>query len=45
MCRLHRSPWLFIYPRGFRELLLYVKENYGNPTVYITENGSFGVPE
>nr|CAB3484840.1 unnamed protein product [Digitaria exilis]CAB3487365.1 unnamed protein product [Digitaria exilis] len=26
---------------GFRELLLYVKENYGNPTVYITENGNF----
>jgi beta-glucosidase len=22
-------------------LLLYVKENYGNPTVYITENGNF----
>ncbi|KAF8769384.1 hypothetical protein HU200_006611 [Digitaria exilis] len=33
------SSWLFIYPRGFRELLLYVKENYGNPTLYITENG------
>ncbi|KAG8064805.1 hypothetical protein GUJ93_ZPchr0004g39479 [Zizania palustris] len=33
------SPWLFIYPQGFRELLLYVKENYGNPTIYITENG------
>ncbi|KAF8703433.1 hypothetical protein HU200_032238 [Digitaria exilis] len=35
------SSWLFIYPRGFRELLLYVKENYGNPTLYITENGNF----
>ncbi|KAG2566868.1 hypothetical protein PVAP13_7NG237100 [Panicum virgatum] len=33
------SAWLFVYPQGFRELLLYVKENYGNPTVYITENG------
>ncbi|KAK3142309.1 hypothetical protein QOZ80_4BG0344900 [Eleusine coracana subsp. coracana] len=33
------SPWLYIYPRGFRELLIYVKENYGNPTIYITENG------
>ncbi|CAL5068424.1 unnamed protein product [Urochloa decumbens] len=33
------STWLFVYPRGFRELLLYVKEAYGNPTVYITENG------
>ncbi|RLM64228.1 beta-glucosidase 12-like [Panicum miliaceum] len=27
------------YPQGFRELLLYVKETYGNPTIYITENG------
>ncbi|EEC77466.1 hypothetical protein OsI_16288 [Oryza sativa Indica Group] len=33
------SPWLYVYPQGFRDLLLYVKENYGNPTVYITENG------
>ncbi|XP_025824069.1 beta-glucosidase 12-like [Panicum hallii] len=33
------SPSLYIYPQGFRELLLYVKETYGNPTVYITENG------
>ncbi|KAG2572811.1 hypothetical protein PVAP13_7KG202300 [Panicum virgatum] len=33
------SAWLFVYPQGFRELLLYVKDNYGNPTVYITENG------
>ena len=22
-------------------MLLYVKENYGNPTIYITENGKF----
>lgn len=35
------SSWLYIYPQGFRDLLLYVKENYGNPTVYITENGNF----
>ncbi|TVU15612.1 hypothetical protein EJB05_39142, partial [Eragrostis curvula] len=34
------SPWLYIYPRGFQELLLYIKENYGNPTIYITENGN-----
>ena len=35
------SSWLYIYPQGFRDLLLYVKKNYGNPTVYITENGNF----
>ncbi|KAL6658133.1 hypothetical protein ACP70R_003719 [Stipagrostis hirtigluma subsp. patula] len=33
------SPSLYIYPQGFRDLLLYVKEHYGNPTIYITENG------
>ncbi|KAG2629178.1 hypothetical protein PVAP13_3KG409700 [Panicum virgatum] len=39
------STWYFtfyIYPKGLYELLLYVKEKYGNPTIYITENG---VPE
>ncbi|XP_047067450.1 beta-glucosidase 12-like isoform X1 [Lolium rigidum] len=33
------TPWIYVYPQGFRDLLLYVKDNYGNPTVYITENG------
>ncbi|KAM3368029.1 hypothetical protein ACQJBY_016534 [Aegilops geniculata] len=33
------SPWLYVYPKGFRDLLLYLKEKYRNPTVYITENG------
>ncbi|XP_021280661.1 vicianin hydrolase-like [Herrania umbratica] len=31
--------WLFIYPKGLRELLFYIKENYSNPPIYITENG------
>ncbi|XP_048326989.2 vicianin hydrolase-like isoform X1 [Ziziphus jujuba] len=31
--------WLFDYPRGIRELMLYIKNNYKNPPVYITENG------
>uniref|UniRef100_A0A2N9G8F8 Beta-glucosidase n=1 Tax=Fagus sylvatica TaxID=28930 RepID=A0A2N9G8F8_FAGSY len=33
------SSWLFVYPRGFRDLLLYVKTKYHNPLIYITENG------
>ncbi|XP_066165617.1 beta-glucosidase 11-like [Oryza sativa Japonica Group] len=33
------SFWFHIYPEGICEMLLYVKENYGNPTIYITENG------
>ncbi|GAU49490.1 hypothetical protein TSUD_88570 [Trifolium subterraneum] len=33
------SSWLCIYPRGFRELLLYIKKQYNNPVIYVTENG------
>ncbi|KAK2637125.1 hypothetical protein Ddye_031917 [Dipteronia dyeriana] len=33
------SNWLHVYPRGLRDLVIYVKENYKNPTIYITENG------
>nr|XP_010943555.1 beta-glucosidase 12 isoform X1 [Elaeis guineensis] len=33
------SSWLYIYPRGIRDLLLYTKARYNNPIVYITENG------
>ncbi|WVZ81293.1 hypothetical protein U9M48_028686, partial [Paspalum notatum var. saurae] len=33
------SPWLYIYPKGIEELLLYTKNTYKNPTIYITENG------
>ncbi|PRQ35254.1 putative beta-glucosidase [Rosa chinensis] len=31
--------WLYIYPEGFRELLLYTKNKYNDPVIYITENG------
>uniref|UniRef100_A0A2N9F7F9 Beta-glucosidase n=1 Tax=Fagus sylvatica TaxID=28930 RepID=A0A2N9F7F9_FAGSY len=31
--------WLFIYPKGIREFLLYIKKNYNNPEIFITENG------
>ncbi|XP_037496898.1 beta-glucosidase 17 isoform X2 [Jatropha curcas] len=31
--------WLYIYPKGIYELLLYLKRKYNNPRIYITENG------
>ncbi|KAL5755366.1 hypothetical protein ACOSP7_023586 [Xanthoceras sorbifolium] len=33
------STWLYVYPRGLRDLLNYVKKKYNNPTIHITENG------
>ncbi|MCL7044291.1 hypothetical protein MKW94_018370 [Papaver nudicaule] len=31
--------WLNVYPSGIKDVLLYVKETYNNPPIYITENG------
>lgn len=33
------SRWLHIVPWGIRSLARYVKDNYGNPPMFITENG------
>ncbi|WCJ19001.1 beta glucosidase 16 [Euphorbia peplus] len=33
------SDWLYVYPRGIEELLVYTKTKYNNPIIYITENG------
>ncbi|KAJ8760062.1 hypothetical protein K2173_010918 [Erythroxylum novogranatense] len=34
------SSWLSVYPRGIRDMLLYIKKTYPNtPVIYITENG------
>ncbi|ESW22409.1 hypothetical protein PHAVU_005G151600, partial [Phaseolus vulgaris] len=33
------ADWLYIYPKGIRELLLYTKITYNSPFIYITENG------
>ncbi|KAK3034894.1 hypothetical protein RJ639_033257 [Escallonia herrerae] len=34
------SDWLYIYPQGIYKVLVYVKERYNDPLIYITENGN-----
>ncbi|RXH85194.1 hypothetical protein DVH24_041962 [Malus domestica] len=36
---LSTSDWLYVYPKVVHDLLLYIKEKYNNPLIYITENG------
>jgi len=33
------SFWLKVNPAGFRKVLKFIKDEYGDPAVYITENG------
>ncbi|KAM7502519.1 hypothetical protein LguiB_001423 [Lonicera macranthoides] len=33
------SSWLYVYPKGIYDLLMYVKDKYCNPLVIVTENG------
>ncbi|KAG6632544.1 beta-glucosidase 24-like [Carya illinoinensis] len=33
------SSWLYVYPKGIYDLLVYTKTEYGDPEIYITENG------
>lgn len=33
------SAWLKVSPFGFRKILNFIKEEYGNPPIIITENG------
>ncbi|CAN1344093.1 Beta-glucosidase 24 [Linum perenne] len=35
------ASWLSIYPKGIRELILYIRDNYNNPLIFITENGKY----
>uniref|UniRef100_A0A8C8ZPT9 Lactase-like protein n=1 Tax=Prolemur simus TaxID=1328070 RepID=A0A8C8ZPT9_PROSS len=34
------SKWLYSVPWGFRRLLNFAKTQYGNPPIYVTENGA-----
>ena len=33
------SQWIRVIPWGFRKLLRWIKRTYGNPALYVTENG------
>jgi beta-glucosidase len=33
------SEWLYILPWGIRKTINYVARKYGNPIIYVTENG------
>ncbi|KAH7837571.1 hypothetical protein Vadar_015320 [Vaccinium darrowii] len=33
------SNWIHVYPKGIQNLLLYIKNKYNSPRIYITENG------
>ncbi|AQK40508.1 4-hydroxy-7-methoxy-3-oxo-3,4-dihydro-2H-1,4-benzoxazin-2-yl glucoside beta-D-glucosidase 1, chloroplastic [Zea mays] len=33
------NPWIYMYPEGLKDLLMIMKNKYGNPPIYITENG------
>lgn len=34
-----KADWLRVNPWGIRYILRWIKEHYGNPPIYITENG------
>ncbi|KAK2966977.1 hypothetical protein RJ640_009547 [Escallonia rubra] len=35
----HESSWIHVYPEGLLDYLLYVKNKYNDPKIYIAENG------
>ncbi|RLM69395.1 hypothetical protein C2845_PM17G02670 [Panicum miliaceum] len=35
--------WIKSYPKGLKDLLMIIKKRYGNPPIYITENGTADV--
>lgn len=34
------SEWLFIVPEGLYNLIMHTKEDYGDPLIFVTENGN-----
>ncbi|XP_022960676.1 beta-glucosidase 12-like [Cucurbita moschata] len=38
--KVNASSWLAAYPVGLKNLMIYIKDVYKNPIIYITENGS-----
>lgn len=40
-----KSTWLFSAPEGLHDLLVWIKDNYNNVKVYITENGWSDEPD
>lgn len=30
---------IYVYPQGLQKLMKFMKDNYNDPTIYITENG------
>ncbi|TYK25550.1 beta-glucosidase 24-like isoform X1 [Cucumis melo var. makuwa] len=38
--KVDESSWLASYPQGLKDALIYLKNNYKNPKIYITEIGS-----
>ncbi|KAM6567652.1 hypothetical protein CsatA_026780 [Cannabis sativa] len=33
------SPWLYSYPKGMENIVMYTVKKFNNPVIYITENG------
>ncbi|KAG5551597.1 hypothetical protein RHGRI_009867 [Rhododendron griersonianum] len=36
---LSSNGWIYVYPQGIYETMMYIKKKYKNPIIYITENG------
>lgn len=34
-----RAEWFYIVPEGLYDVLIWIKDNYNNPKIFITENG------